>query len=82
MRVLGLFVFAAMAIGSASVNAQEINWKKIDDTLGRSAVVTRDVHRYGFPRSDLRVTLDGVEIKPALALGAAGSRSNRAMTGQ
>lgn len=69
MRVLGLFVFAAMAIGSASVNAQEINWKKIDDTLGRSAVVTRDVHRYGFPRSDLRVTLDGVEIKPALALG-------------
>ena len=28
-----------------------------------------DVHRYGFPRSDLTVTLDGVTIKPALALG-------------
>ena len=28
-----------------------------------------DVHRYGFPRSDLQVTLDGVTIKPALALG-------------
>ena len=28
-----------------------------------------DVHRYGFPRSDLTVTLDGVAIKPALALG-------------
>jgi hypothetical protein len=27
------------------------------------------VHRYGFPRTDLTVTLDGVTIKPALALG-------------
>jgi hypothetical protein len=27
------------------------------------------VHRYGFARSDLQVTLDGVTIKPALALG-------------
>src|SRR4029077_9459681 len=25
--------------------------------------------RYGFPRTDLKVTLDGVSIKPALALG-------------
>ena len=28
-----------------------------------------DVHRYGFPRTDLNVTLDDVLIKPALALG-------------
>ena len=28
-----------------------------------------EVHRYGLPRSDLQVTLDGVAIKPALALG-------------
>ena len=27
------------------------------------------MHRYGFPRTDLTVTLDGVTIKPALALG-------------
>ena len=27
------------------------------------------MHRYGFPRSDLSVTLDGVAIKPAFALG-------------
>jgi hypothetical protein len=31
--------------------------------------VSGDVHRYGFPRTDLSVTLDGVAIKPALALG-------------
>src|SRR5207249_829408 len=37
--------------------------------IGRSAAVSGDVHRYGFPRSDLTVTLDGVTIRPALALG-------------
>jgi hypothetical protein len=31
--------------------------------------VQGEIHRYGFPRSDLQVTLDGVTIKPALALG-------------
>lgn len=29
-----------------------------------------DVYKVGFPRSDLKVTTGGVEIKPALALGA------------
>src|SRR5204862_481501 len=37
---------------------------------GRSAAVSGDVHRYGFPRSDLNVTLDGVTIRPTLALGS------------
>src|SRR5947207_10294942 len=68
MRAIGFFVAAAMTIG-VPAHAQEIDWKKVDDALGRSAAVTGDVHRYGFPRSDLHVTLDGVAIKPALALG-------------
>ena len=37
--------------------------------LGKTAAVSGEVHRYGLPRSDLHVTLDGVAIKPALALG-------------
>jgi hypothetical protein len=52
-----------------SVHAQEINWQKVNDELGRKPAVSGDVRRYGFPRSDLTVTLDGVTIKPALALG-------------
>jgi hypothetical protein len=52
-----------------SVHAQEINWQKVDDEFGRKPAVSGDVRRYGFPRSDLTVTLDGVTIKPALALG-------------
>ena len=50
-------------------HAQSVDWQKIDDTLGRKAAITADVHRYGFPRTDLTVNLDGVTIKPALALG-------------
>jgi Domain of Unknown Function (DUF1259) len=52
-----------------SAHAQEVDWQKVDDAFGRKAAVSGDVHRYGFPRTDLNVTLDGVTIKPALALG-------------
>ena len=53
----------------SNAHAQAIDWQKIDETLGRKPAVSGDVHRYGFPRSDLTVTLDGVTIKPSLALG-------------
>jgi hypothetical protein len=65
----GIVILATALVVGGGAAAQEIDWKKIDDTLGRSAAVTGDVHRYGFPRTDLNVTLDGVTIKPALALG-------------
>lgn len=54
---------------NAAALAQQIDWQKVDETFGRKAAVSGDVHRYGFPRSDLSVTLDGVAIKPAFALG-------------
>ena len=66
-------IWLMASILAASLNtaamAQEIDWQKVDETFGRKAAVSGDVHRYGFPRSDLSVTLDGVTIKPALALG-------------
>jgi hypothetical protein len=60
---------AAAIMISGTAHAQEIDWQKVDAALGRPAAVSGQVHRYGFPRSDLGVTLDGVTIKPALALG-------------
>ena len=64
-----LVVIGAVALGATAASAQAVNWDKIDAALGRKAAVNGDVHRYGFPRSDLNVTLDGVTIKPAFALG-------------
>jgi len=69
LAMRGIVILATALVVGGGAAAQEIDWKKIDDTLGRSAAVTGDVHRYGFPRTDLNVTLDEVTIKPALALG-------------
>ena len=67
--ILPLFLSAAIAAFASPAAAQEIDWQKVDDAFGRKATVSADVHRYGFPRSDLQVTLDGLTIRPGLALG-------------
>ena len=69
MRKLIFVATGAIALATTSAPAQTVSWDKVDAALGRKATVAGDVHRYGFPRSDLTVTLDGVTIKPALALG-------------
>jgi len=69
MRAPTILVSAALALAATPALAQPIDWGKVDAAMGRKAAVTADVHRYGFPRSDLSVTLDGVTIKPGLALG-------------
>jgi hypothetical protein len=61
--------FALILAIAAQAHAAEIDWTKVDAALGKTASVQGEVHRYGIPRSDLQVTLDGVAIKPALALG-------------
>ena len=70
MRLLSGMLFAGGVLASATAaGAQDIDWEKVDAALGRKGAASADVYRYGFPRSDLTVTLDGVTIKPALALG-------------
>src|ERR1051325_7828228 len=64
-----LTAICALAAMTTVANAQEIAWEKVDAALGRKGTITGDVHRYGLPRTDLNVTLDGVTIKPGLALG-------------
>lgn len=54
---------------TAPAFAADTEWKKVDLVFGRSAAVSGAVHRYGLARSDLKVTLDGVSIKPGFALG-------------
>src|SRR3954452_5107972 len=67
-RTLTLLTLLGTALPTLT-RAAEIDWKKVDGALGKTAAVSGQVHRYGLPRSDLNVTLDGVTIKPALALG-------------
>ena len=59
------------AMLSASALAGESDWGQVAKALGKSgSEMPGGVYRVGLPRSDLKVTLDGVDIKPALALGS------------
>ena len=69
MRAVSVLAICTVAAIGSAASAQEVDWKKVNEAIGRSAAVSGDVRRYGFPRTDLTVTLDGVTIKPALALG-------------
>ena len=70
MRIaLPLAAIGLALVLSTSSRAADIDWTKVDAALGKTAVVQGEVHRYGIPRSDLKVILDGVAVKPALALG-------------
>ncbi len=69
MRALLPFFTVGTVLISGAASAQEIDWQKVDVAFGRKPAISGDVHRYGFPRTDLSVTLDGVTIKPAFALG-------------
>ena len=70
MRWYLMSFFGLGLLFANAVEAQEIDWKQVDAAFGRTASVSGEIHRYGFPRTDLSVTLDGVTIRPTLALGS------------
>jgi hypothetical protein len=77
MRGVHALAFCALASIGSAANAQEIDWKKVDGAIGRSAAaVAGDVHRYAFPRSDLSVT--NQVFSPAERCLLAWSRGSRA----
>lgn len=71
MRHLLLPLAVAFAATCAVPASAAPDWTAVDRALGRAGTEqTGGVRRYGFPRSDLNVQLDGVAVKPALALGS------------
>jgi len=80
---LMLVLFAAIANAQSQTPAE---WKPIEGAMGRSGQPQPDgTLKFGMPRKDLTVTLDGTQIKPGLALGAwadfKGSGSNSMVMG-
>jgi biotin operon repressor len=69
LRILGIGMAAAAAL-ALPAHAQT-DWAAVGKALGKTgAVQAGGVYRVALPRSDLKVTLDGVAIKPSLALGS------------
>jgi hypothetical protein len=70
MRILPLALLAGTLLSGVPAMAADMDWSKVDQALGKAGTAQPgDVHKYALPRTDLHVTLDGVAIKPALALG-------------
>src|SRR5437870_3769354 len=67
LRILILSVILSLPVMLA---AQSLDTTKIDEAMGRSGQKTGDIYRLGFPRTDLRVSIGSVEIKPGLVLGS------------
>ena len=74
---LSLTLFSALAVMGAAQSSTTppkppagLDVPAIDKAVGRSGQVTGDVYRINFPRTDLTVTIEGVTIKPGLALGS------------
>lgn len=74
MRLSVLAGLAAASLVSCAAHgraAAQPGWAAVEQALGRpGAAQPGDVIRFAFPRGDLRVTVDGVQLRPALALGS------------
>lgn len=76
--VMTMFMLAASSASqneSASANSGQTpsaaDWKPVEQALGKAgSMQPGDVYKVSLPRSDLKVTVSGVELKPALALGS------------
>jgi hypothetical protein len=69
MHRIAILTLGIALAGSAA--AADIDWGQVDQALGKPGTnLPGGVHKYGLPRSDLKITVDGVAIKPTLALGS------------
>jgi len=74
MTVCALLLMVSSSV-HLSVRAQQqasaADWKSVEQALGKAgSMQPGDVYKVSFPRSDLKVTAAGVDLKPALALGS------------
>jgi|SwirhisoilCB1_FD_contig_51_1746507_length_4546_multi_4_in_0_out_0_3 hypothetical protein len=62
---------AKMRAQSTRHKSASADWKAVDEAMGRSGQDQPDgARKYGMPRKDLNVTVNGSQVKPGLALGS------------
>lgn len=73
--VLVLVACSAFPAPTSQANTAEqtapTDWKAVEQALGKAgSMQPGDVYKVSLPRSDLKVTVSGLQLKPALALGS------------
>lgn len=67
---LTLWAFGVPLMAQQAPPPSSATWTAVEDALGRKgAMQPGNVIKFSFPRSDLSVSVGGVTLKPALALG-------------
>jgi len=70
-RPAAVLVAILATAGSGAAQEPGKAWAAVDSAIGRTGTSQPgDVQKYSFPRSDLKVTVGDVTVKPALALGS------------
>jgi hypothetical protein len=81
LRRVALTTAIAILIATHSASAQArsrparklppADWTQVEEALGRKGTLNPgDVIKFGFPRTDLKVMVTGITLRPALALGS------------
>ena len=69
--LFALFLFFVTNLSAQTTSTDAGQWKDVEAAMGRPGQMQPgDVIKFGMPRKDLHVVLDGVQIKPGLALGS------------
>ncbi len=68
LGTLVLILFVATGPREARAGS-DADWKAVADAIGRTGDLKAGVYRVPLPRTDLKVTVDGIPIKTGLALG-------------
>jgi hypothetical protein len=69
-RSLGPALVGAIALAFAFAASADQVWDKVGETFGKAGIeMSGGVYRIALPRTDIKATLDGVELKPGFALG-------------
>ncbi len=70
MKARQIALLAIALLIPAVVQAQGIDATKLEMVLGRPGQKIGEITKFGFPRTDLHVSVHGVVVKPGLALGS------------
>jgi hypothetical protein len=66
-----LAAFALLVGWAVTANAAGDDWASVGEALGKSGTeLPGGIYKVGLPRTDIKATLDGVELKPGFALGS------------
>jgi hypothetical protein len=69
-RIVAIIASVCAFLSATDAAAADFDWSRVDQVFGKpGSLQPGGIHRWGLPRTDLTIMVDGVVLKPTLALG-------------